>query len=459
MSIFYHSFRLFSVIRIFSLFFLNIFFIFCSYANIEFQPSERPEHHFPQLQEIIQLLDENAPELLVSALKLEEAKLNQKVAAAERGFRLGANLSGFSIQEDRPNRGFDQRYKAFAAIHAQKPLYHWGALRAKESISLIEKLQAHTDLSFGKRLLIGEVRSLFLELVVLTFQKELTSEGVRLATQNLKNINQRLGQGMVSMVDVGESEIALLKQEIELSELNLLLGKEEARLRSLSGFNDVLDFTVRSPFMRFCMEYEFPINLPILVASTNTEIQQLKSLIEKEEQEVLIAESELKPKINFVGSLYQDQVDAVSNQDRVNRNNILFGLEVNWALWDSEKSKNKKRAALLRKRRHETNLSKANRELRMFTESMRKELLSLSDRIVLSRKLLLSSQLRLDKCKLEFSQNRKSSSDLLSTQLDLDDAKLSNLKAVCNYMSTLDLYEQQLGLSTFPISHKNDESE
>ena len=44
----------------------------------------------------------------------------------------------------------------------------------------------------------------------------------------------------------------------------------------------------------------------------------------------MIAESELKPKINFVGSLYQDQVDAVSNQDRVNRNNILFGLEVNW---------------------------------------------------------------------------------------------------------------------------------
>ena len=35
---------------------------------------------------------------------------------------------------------------------------------------------------------------------------------------------------MVSMVDVGESEIALLKQEIELSELNLLLGKRRSPL-------------------------------------------------------------------------------------------------------------------------------------------------------------------------------------------------------------------------------------
>ena len=74
---------------------------------LNFNLPKDPEHHFPQLQEIIQLLDENAPELLVSTLKLEEAKLNQKsLRLLKEALDLEQILSGFSIQEDRPNREF-----------------------------------------------------------------------------------------------------------------------------------------------------------------------------------------------------------------------------------------------------------------------------------------------------------------------------------------------------------------
>jgi len=165
----------------------------------------------------------------------------------------------------------------------------------------------------------------------------------------------------------------------------------------------------------------------------------------------VIAESEMLPKFNLVGSVFQDQVDTVSNDERVNRNNILFGIEASWALWDSGKSKNEKRASIIRKRMYQTELELARRKMRMFTESKRKELLSLLERITLSRKLLSVSMDYLSKCEMEFSQSRKSDLDLLSAQLEVDSAKLANIEAVCRYLCTLDLYEQQLGAPSFSI--------
>ena len=103
---------------------------------------------------------------------------------------------------------------------------------------------------------------------------------------------------------------------------------------------------------------------------------------------------------------------------------------------------------------YQTELELARRKMRMFTESKRKELLSLLERITLSRKLLSVSMDYLSKCEMEFSQSRKSDLDLLSAQLEVDSAKLANIEAVCRYLCTLDLYEQQLGAPSFSIPQK-----
>ena len=431
---------------LFRLLLSSLFVVLQSHGSFELNPLERPEHHFPQLEEIILFLDENAPELLTDKLALEEAEFNQKIAAADKGLKVGLRLSGHSIQEDRPSRDFDQRYKAFSSIYAKKPLYHWGALEAKENLFRIDKDQARLNLSFRKRKLTGQVRMLFLDLVVLNFRKELAAEGQVLTKQNLSDQAQREKLGMVSPVDLAETEIELLNREIELSELKLLINKSESDLRMISGYNEVLNFETRPSFLKFCTEYKFPQSYPFLVGTSNNQIYQIESLIKKERQNIVIAESELMPKINFIGSIYQDQVDAISSTDRVNRNNILFGIEANWHLWDSGKSRDKKMAALVRARQHETALAQANRKVRMFSESMRQEILSLLDRISLSRKLLEVSQDRLDKCKIEHSQDRKSSLELSTAQWELGEAKLANLEAVCNFLNALDSYEQHIGL-------------
>ena len=88
---------------------------------------------------------------------------------------------------------------------------------------------------------------LFLDLVVLNFRKELAAEGQVLTKQNLSDQVQREKLGMVSPVDLAETEIELLNREIELSELKLLINKSESDLRMISGYNEVLNFETR-PF-------------------------------------------------------------------------------------------------------------------------------------------------------------------------------------------------------------------
>ena len=89
---------------------------------------------------------------------------------------------------------------------------------------------------------------LFLDLVVLNFRKELAAEGQVLTKQNLSDQVQREKLGMVSPVDLAETEIELLNREIELSELKLLINKSESDLRMISGYNEVLNFETASFF-------------------------------------------------------------------------------------------------------------------------------------------------------------------------------------------------------------------
>ena len=81
------------------------------------------------------------------------------------------------------------------------------------------------------------------------------------------------------------------------------------------------------------------------------------------------------------------------------------------------------------------------RELNDYRDSLRKELLSLMDRIELSRKLLTLSEKRLEKGRIELNLNRINRSQHFSLVLALNEAKLMNLEVVSRYLILLDQYD------------------
>ena len=422
---------------------------FCAQTvfSIEIVNIERVEYHFPKLVRIIEGLKGRAPDLLESSLDLETAIANTKIAASERGMQFGVNISGQSIYEDRPNQDYNQRYRAFSSVYFRKAIFNWGELQAQEDISQINKDQARSELISLERSVIGQVRSLFLNLVVLSFREKLAREGSKLADQNLKDLKQREKVGFNSTIEVEEAEAVFLNRKIDLEEIKFLLSKEESLLRSISGYREVLSFSPQSNFIKFCLEHKFPQHFPVFLASgTSSAMDNISGLIEKEKKRIIIAESKLKPKFNLAGTFYQDQIDSLSSKNNVDRNNFVFGLEANWPLWDSGKSKAEKSAAIARKRNLESKLERASRAQKNLVEELRQELESLKERILLSRKLLNVANNRFEKANILFQQNRLSSTDLFSAQLALDQAKLGNISAVCRYLQTLDQYEQSFGV-------------
>ena len=163
-----------------------------------------------------------------------------------------------------------------------------------------------------------------------------------------------------------------------------------------------------------------------------------------EEQKAIISDAELKPKINLNGAYFQDQVDTPEAGQNLDRNNFIVGLEANWAIWDSHKSKAQKRAAMARKAKFQHLIETKTRELRESINSMIMELSPLQARIALAQRLISVAQNRLEKSSLELSLNHIPFG-YFSSVVGLDMAKISNLETVCKYMVLLDQYEQAVG--------------
>jgi len=115
-------------------------------------------------------------------------------------------------------------------------------------------------------------------------------------------------------------------------------------------------------------------------------------------------------------------------------------VEVNWAIWDSAKSRGQKSASLAKKRRLEYAMEREVKNFRIYVENLRQNLISLRNRMQMSKKLLEVAESRYKTSKIEFNANRISANRHLESKIALDKAKINQLESVCQYLKTHDLY-------------------
>ena len=141
---------------------------------------------------------------------------------------------------------------------------------------------------------------------------------------------RRRDLGFVSDLTVYEATLSRLRQAIKLSDLKRK-GNYQARVFHLeTGFDKGLTFAKTPKFTDFCQRHAFTGSPPILVSRLSSpELENLKNEIEKEANNIKIADADLKPKLNLIGGFYQDQVDLANSSESLNRNNLLIGVEAN----------------------------------------------------------------------------------------------------------------------------------
>ena len=413
--------------------------------NFFLNSEENIEYYFPLLAEITNNLEQTAPSLKESRQIIKEANSQKIIADSLKGISVNMNISGFSIHENRPGQSYYQSYRTVGSIYAKKPLYHWGALNAKSRVAELSEKYAIQQTSAVKENLIYQIKSEFMNLVFLNYEKSLANETLSLSQQNEEDLVKRKELGMVTELEVNQATIKRLEQSIKIAEINRVLITKTAYFRFDTGYFNSFDLDISDKFERFYNENDFGKNIPQIVGSLSSEnIEKLKNQVETEKENIKIANSNLKPKVNLVGGFYQDQIDLPDNPDSVKRNNFLVGIEANWALWDSDHSKGLKSLAMAKKLKFEIQLESNIKKLRLEMNSLRSELLNLAMQIDVSRELVASSTNRFEKSQIEFDANRTTSTDYVASQLGLAKAKLNLIKSVFTYLQVKEKYDFHL---------------
>ena len=421
-----------------SQFFIGLFFIGLVFLHGE----TKIEEYFPELSKILSDLEDNSPILLENNQLVQEQIGNEIVADSVKGLKLSINLSAQSIHEDRPNQSFYHRYRNYGSIYARKPLYHWGALQAESEIAdkrtEIAKLnyqQASYDLN-------TQVKHSYLDLLILQKKKEVRKESLLINQESLSRQIRQEKLGLSSSLDVSESNASYLENEMLLADLNQSLINSINQFKSITGWEgEITFFDQNSSFDDLISSKGFKKEIPQIIAGIASQtMDRLEKEIEIEKKQIKIAESELRPKLNMVGGFYQDQVALANSDANLLRNNFVIGVEVNWAIWDSSKSRGQKSASLAKKRRLEYALEREAKNFRIYVENLRQNLLSLGNRIQMSKKLLEVAESRYKTSKIEFNANRISANRHLESKIALDEAKINQLESICQYLKTNDLY-------------------
>jgi outer membrane protein TolC len=398
--------------------------------------TETAESFFPSLSAVLNSVEANAPILLQEREKVNEATANRIVADSKRGFRLSVGLNGLSLYEDRPNANYYQQYRYLASAYVRKPLYHWGALQAGSRMAELSESSSSASFSDFRRNFLDRIRVDYLELVLSTYEIELTRRSMELAESNLEGMKERMRLGLVTELSVSEANIIVLQQRINFAEMKRKLARNTRIFMEDSGSVGGLDLTISDDFRDFAKTHRFGLNLPILASNTtSTALKNIDSAIEAENQRIIIAKSGLRPKLNLIGGFHQDKIDLADSRSSVDRNNFTIGLEANWALFDASQSRGEKRAAMARKRRYEIQLERETRHLQLEARSLREYLVTRAQTIDSSRQLLGASEDRFEKSRIEFDRNRITPDAFFSSRLALDQSRLSLIRTVVDYLN------------------------
>lgn len=424
-------------------------FIFCVVSYLTAQKSDVGSvnnaflvFYFPQLSEISAGIDKNAPLIKESRQYIEESKSNRLIADSAKGLSVNFNLSGQSIHENRPGQSYNQTYRTVGSVFVRKPLYHWGTLDSQSRIAELAESYAIQKTDSVRSNLLIEVKAEFMNLLLLKKRLLLENESLKFSENLEKELFKRKEIGLGTELEVTVATISKLEHSIKISQIKRTLENKKTVFKYDTGYNKELDLSIPKEFLLFCETHSFKNNFPQIIGSHSSgDIEELKTLIKTEKENSFIAKNSQKPKINLVGGFYQDQIDLPDNPDSVRRNNFLVGVEANWNLWDSSRSKGQRQLALARKRKFEIQLESSVRKLRSELTSLQSQIKSIIDQINLSRKLLLATKSQYEKSKIEFEQNQITTKDLLTSKINLIDAELSLTESVLTYFRIKFKYE------------------
>lgn len=319
-----------------------------------------PEKIFPILVPILENAARQGPQALRARIDEQMAEEMILVARSRRLPSIGGGGTFSIAQEkrlDRPDLAAAEKLTYNFGL--TQPIYHWGSLRAGHEVGKISERIAENNYAEACRLLLIEVRTLYLRMVVARADVERTRNLMRLAREDLTTAESRIQSGALAPGEIHGIRFRVLDAEIgfEKSEEEFRFAK--ATLERLAGIAPLADADVPSIVPNVPFD---PTSIASLLesyvgrdgAESDFRAVALKLQWEQEKLNEQITAKNLWPKLNFVTGTTQDEVSYTgSPSDRGQIRSLYAGVNLTWNVFDGFSTKGYRRASLLRQRQLE----------------------------------------------------------------------------------------------------------
>ncbi len=319
-----------------------------------------PEQLFPTLERVLAAALRQSPNAIRASADSLIAEQMEEVARARMRPYVGGSGTYSAAQERRLDRsGAYPAEKLTYNFGLTQPLYHWGALRDGVRVAQISSLITEKNQAEAMRVLVLDLRQVFLRLVVEKAGLKRLDTMVKLAEEDLRAMESRIESGAAPRAELFGAQLRVEEARLDWERGMEALRYNQGALERLAGISPLAmeDIPDTIPPLPQLPGGPIPL-LERFVADRDAggdfRLGALTLQLEQERLNFRIADVNLRPKFNVVTGAMQDEVSYTgSPSDRARIQSFYAGINLTWTIFDGYATRAQRKASLLRARQIE----------------------------------------------------------------------------------------------------------
>jgi outer membrane protein TolC len=400
-----------------------------------------PENIFPELRPILEAAVRQSPRMV--ARNTENAIAEQNRLTARSGQLPSANAYVAYNPWQRDDRADlshpTDTKKFFYNASISQPVFHWGALQNNSRLGELQVKLAEGQTGDAYRLLVQEIRGMYLSLILKKISLQRSQLNLGIANDQLALAESKYEKRVIAESDLFTPRLTHDQAVLVVDRQTDDFENAKVAFARLTGSPVLNDSQIPDDIPAVSAAQE---SLNSYLAKYTAEgaprsfyLDTLRTQIEMEKLNYKIASVRLRPNLNAVVGVSQDELSYTTNiAAKYKVQSTYAGVQVSWAIFDGFAARSAKAVSLLRRKQVEQTYEDAVVNLNAQARSAVKQLGFSARSMEIANRVLGGSEGYLRGRQEDVKRGVVSDADVNAARLGYADAHINALAARYDYM-------------------------
>ncbi len=316
-----------------------------------------PDARIPGLEAVIDKAMTQSPQMMAQNIELSRAAAGRTMAYSGLYPSLSGNVRYADMAVSTTGTENNSRVGLDYFLTLSQPLFHWGELRAQAKTGDLDEDIAHKRYAQAYRDLVGQIRTLYLRLIIQKKALSMRERTLRLLEKSLAYDKQQLAAGRITANDYEAKRTDLDEAQVGYDRDALAFSQARESIAQLAGLKAIAADSIPSDLPRPDWSAAQAGALVTYFDQTGREaglpsLEIARDQVRESELRYKIAKVRLLPKLDAVAQTsMQSQTYLVSNRATQSATSEqMVGVAVNWPIFDGFATRGAKQQALADKR-------------------------------------------------------------------------------------------------------------